>query len=123
MGKTLPASRLYSLGGVINCFEKIWQSLDGVLGLSVMMSRVVAGGNPVHVLPIELESVESPVHQNLFHQRFVIFHHAAIGRTQIIGIPPRDFSRGTDRGSATRSQDDRAALASSGTALNGDHQS
>src|SRR5580692_5530850 len=47
-------SRLYRLRGIVNCFEEIRQSFDRVLRLCVMVRRVVAGWNSIHVLTIEL---------------------------------------------------------------------
>ena len=74
--------------GVVDFAEKFRQSLNRVLGMLVVMSRVVTGRNTVHVLTVEFETVKSPVDQNLAHQFFVIIHDSRISRAEIVGIPP-----------------------------------
>src|SRR6202162_4725522 len=47
-------SGLYRLRGIVNCFKEIRQSFDRFLRLCVIVRRVVAGWNSIHVLTIEL---------------------------------------------------------------------
>src|SRR5271166_720953 len=73
--------RLHAAGGFVNLAKEIGQRLDRIFRADVMMRRIETRWNGIHMLAVKLEAVESPVSQNLTHQRFVVLHDSSVGRT------------------------------------------
>ena len=84
--------RLHAARGVVDRAKETGERFDRLFWALVVVRGIVAGRNGVHVLAIELKAVESPLAQNLPHQRFMVFDHALVGRTQVKRIPPGNLA-------------------------------